>query len=46
MNDVIQPLVSVLVCAYNADKYIEECIEAILNQTYKNLEIVVVNDGS
>ncbi|MDY0563394.1 glycosyltransferase family 2 protein [Pasteurella multocida] len=46
MSYLDQPLVSVLICAYNADKYIEECIDAILNQTYKNLEIVVVNDGS
>lgn len=40
------PLVSVLICAYNTEKYIEECLDAVINQTYKNLEIVVVNDGS
>ncbi|UEA16880.1 glycosyltransferase family 2 protein [Pasteurella canis] len=46
MDKVSMPLVSVLICAYNVDKYIEECIDAILNQTYKKLEIIIVNDGS
>lgn len=32
--------------AYNVEKYISKCLESILNQTYKNLEIIVVNDGS
>ncbi len=38
--------ISVVVPAYNAEKKIENCIQSILNQTYDNLEIVVVNDGS
>lgn len=41
-----KPLVSVLICAYNVEKYIDECISSVINQTYKNLEIVIVNDGS
>lgn len=40
------PLVSVLMCAWNAEKYIEETIRSILNQTYNNLELVIVDDGS
>ncbi|MCT8586964.1 glycosyltransferase, partial [Glaesserella parasuis] len=40
------PLVSVLICAYNTEKYIEQCINSVINQTYTNLEIVIVNDGS
>lgn len=46
MSDCIQPLVSVLVCAYNAERYIQQSIGAIMAQTYKNLEIIIVNDGS
>lgn len=41
-----QPLVSVLICAYNTECYIEESVRAVMNQTYSNLEIIIVNDGS
>ena len=41
-----QPLVSVLVPLYNQERYFETCIRSICNQSYRNLEIVVVNDGS
>lgn len=40
------PLVSIVVPTYNVKHYIRECIESILNQTYKNIEIIIVNDGS
>lgn len=42
MND----LISIIVPIYNNSRYLEECINSILNQTYKNLEIILVNDGS
>lgn len=40
------PLISVLVPVYNVEKYLEECIESIIKQKYKNLEIILVDDGS
>ena len=40
------PLVSVNMVVYNGEKYISEAIKSILNQTYKNFEFIIVNDGS
>jgi len=41
-----QPLISVIMPCYNSEKYIEQAIESILNQTYKNIELIVVDDCS
>lgn len=43
MKDI---LLSVIVPVYNGEKYISRCINSITNQTYKNIEIIIVNDGS
>jgi len=39
-------LVSVVIPVYNSEKFLAECIESVLNQTYKNIEIIAINDGS
>jgi len=41
-----KPLVSILIACYNKEKYVERCIKSCLNQTYKNLEIIFVDNGS
>ena len=40
------PLVSISVPVYNADKYLRQCLDSLVNQTLKEIEIVIVNDGS
>ncbi len=40
------PLVSVLIPLYNAENYLAQCLDSVVNQTYKNLEVIIVNDGS
>lgn len=39
-------LLSIVIPAYNIEKYISRCLDSLINQTYHNLEIIVVNDGS
>jgi len=45
-SDLDTPLVSIIIPVYNVENYLNRCIDSILSQTYSNLEILLVNDGS
>ena len=38
--------VSIIVPVYNIEQYLEQCIDSIINQTYKNIEVLLIDDGS
>ena len=40
------PLISVVIPVYNTKKYLHRCMESVVNQTYRNLEIICIDDGS
>lgn len=46
MKQDTQALISVIIPIYKAEKYIEKCVKSVLNQTYSNLEVILVEDGS
>ena len=44
--EILQPVVSVIVRVYRAEMYLKRCVESILAQSYNNIEIILVDDGS
>lgn len=42
----VKPLVSIIVPIYNSSKYLDRCVDSILNQKYKQIEVLLINDGS
>lgn len=46
MKETELPLISVIVPVYGTEKYFDRCIQSLLDQSFRNLEIIVVNDGS
>lgn len=42
----MESLLSIIIPVYNTEKYLHRCLESVINQTYKNLEIIIVDDGS
>ncbi|MCW1534735.1 glycosyltransferase, partial [Campylobacter jejuni] len=40
------PLVSVIIPIYNVEKYLRECLDSVVNQTLREIEIILINDGS
>lgn len=45
-SKIEEPLITIIVPVYNGEKYIDKCVNSVLNQEYKNIEMILINDGS
>lgn len=46
MNSIGKPVISIIIPVYNVERYLSQCLDSVIKQTYANLEIICVNDGS
>ena len=46
IEDIAKPLINIIVPVYNTEKYLDKCVQSLVNQTFKNIEIFLIDDGS